>query len=262
MKDKVILFDADSLIYQAIYKVVTFAEIRGLLLKGESRFLVEQEILQRGYDRFEKMAFDIFNEIEQEYNITEIKYFFTNCKRNFRKDIDSEYKANRKRNKWVSELRKYLIDYMEGSYASDEYEADDLIYFNSQLYEVNDYIICSIDKDLKQIEGLHFDYYQLKIKDENGDYLMDEFGKEVKKRKGFINVSKENAENLLWEMMLIGDTSDNIKGVKGIGKVKAGKLLAERTKWGKLRVLCEQYKQESDNWKERIRINDKLIRFQ
>jgi 5'-3' exonuclease len=151
---------------------------------------------------------------------------------------------------------------MAGSYASDEYEADDLIYFNSQLYEVNDYIICSIDKDLKQIEGLHFDYYQLKIKDENGEYLMDEFGKEVKKRKGFQYVSKENAENLVWEMMLIGDTSDNIKGVKGIGKVKATKLLSERTNWGKLRVLCEQYKQESDNWKERIRINDKLIRFQ
>jgi 5'-3' exonuclease len=62
--------------------------------------------------------------------------------------------------------------------------------------------------------------------------------------------------------MLIGDTSDNIKGVKGIGKVKAGKLLLNRSKWGKLRVLCEQYKQESDNWKERIKINDKLIRFQ
>lgn len=262
MKNKVILFDADSLIYQAIYKVVTFGEIRALLLSGESRYAIEQEILQRGYDRFEKMAFDIFNEIEHDYNIVEIKYFFTNCKRNFRKDISQEYKANRKRNKWVSELRKYLIDYLEGSYASDEYEADDLIYFNAQLYETDDYIICSIDKDLKQIAGLHFDYYQVKLKDENGDYMLDEFGQELKKRKGFTLIDQESAEKLVWEMMLIGDTSDNIKGVKGIGKVKASKLLENRSKWGKLRVLCEQYMNESQDWKERIRINDKLIRFQ
>lgn len=262
MKDKVILFDADSLIYQAIYKVVTFGEIRALLLNGESRYSIELEILQKGYDRFEKMAFDIFNEIENDYNITEIKYFFTNCKRNFRKDISPEYKANRKRNKWVSELRKYLIDYLDGSFASDEYEADDLIYFNAQMYEIDDYIICSIDKDLKQIEGLHFDYYQLKLKDENGEYMLDEFGKELKKRKGFIHIDKIQAQSLIWEMMLIGDASDNIKGIKGIGKVKAAKLLQNRSDWGKLRVLCEQYRIESDDWKNRIRVNDKLIRFQ
>jgi len=262
MNDKVILFDADSLVYHAVYKVISFGEIREMLQNGETKYAIELEILQRGFDRFEKMAFDIFNEIEEDFNITEIKYFFTNCKHNFRKQIEPEYKANRKSNKWVSELRKYLIDYLDGSYASDELEADDLIYFNSQLYDVNDYIICSIDKDLKQIEGLHFDYYQLKLKDENGEYILDEFGKELKKRKGFIQVSKEQGENLIWEMMLIGDTSDNIKGIKGIGKVKAEKLLANRSKWGKLRVLCEQYMKESNNWKQRIRINDKLIRFQ
>jgi 5'-3' exonuclease len=258
---KVILFDADSLIYQAIYKVVTFGEIRALLQKGESRYAIELEILQRGYDRFEKMYFDIHNEIEETVQVSETKYFFTDCKKNFRKEIDPNYKANRKRNKWVSDLRKYLIDYLPNSFASDEFEADDLIYYNSQLYDVNDYIICSIDKDLKQIEGLHFDYYQMKLKDENGEYIIDEFGKEVKKRKGFIQISKEQAENLVFEMMLTGDVSDNIKGIYGIGKVKATKLLLNRSKWGKFRVLCEEYKKESDDWKTRIKINAQLLMF-
>ena len=83
---KVILFDADSLIYQAIYKVVTFGEIRALLQKGESRYAIELEILQRGYDRFEKMYFDIHNEIEETVQVSETKYFFNlimNVKRTF-----------------------------------------------------------------------------------------------------------------------------------------------------------------------------------
>jgi DNA polymerase-1 len=255
MKDKVILFDADSLIYQAVYKVISFGEIRAMLLNGESKFAIELEILQRGYDRFEKIAFDIFNEIETQYNITEIKYFFTTCRNNFRKQIDTEYKANRKgkSNKWVNKLRHYLIDYLEGSYASDEYEADDLIYFNSQLLEVDDYIICSIDKDLRQIPGLHYDYYQLKKQDEEGN--------EYKVRKGFQYVTKESAENLIFEMMLTGDVSDNIKGIYGIGKKKAEKLLQGKSTYGKLRVLCNEYKKESSEWKHRIKTNASLLIF-
>jgi 5'-3' exonuclease len=255
MKDKVILFDADSLIYQAVYKVISFGEIRAMLQNGDSKFAIEIEILQRGYDRFEKIAFDIFNEIETQYNITEIKYFFTTCRNNFRKQIDTEYKANRKgkSNKWVNKLRHYLIDYLEGSYASDEYEADDLIYYNSQLLEVDDYIICSIDKDLRQIEGLHYDYYQLKKQDEEGN--------EYKVRKGFQYVTKESAENLIFEMMLTGDVSDNIKGIYGIGKKKAEKLLQDRSTYGKFRVLCQEYKKESSEWKQRIKTNASLLIF-
>ncbi len=64
MTPKVVLFDADSLIYQAMYRVVSISEIREMMRKGDSRFSIELEILQRGYDRFEKIAFDILNDIE------------------------------------------------------------------------------------------------------------------------------------------------------------------------------------------------------
>ena len=77
MTPKVVLFDADSLIYQAMYRVVTFGELREMIRKGDSRFSIELEILQRGYDRFEKIAFDILNEIESEYQTSVVKYFFT-----------------------------------------------------------------------------------------------------------------------------------------------------------------------------------------
>jgi len=249
----IVLFDADSLVYHSIYKVVSFGEIREMLLNGDSRFEIELEILQRGYDRFDKLSIDIFNEIEEKHQITDIKYFFTKCKYNFRKQINSEYKANRKGNKWVGRLRDYLILNLDGSFASDEYEADDLIYFNTQLMDVNDYIICSIDKDLKQIEGLHFDYYQLKVKDDEGV--------EYKVRKGFQYVTKVQAENLIFEMLLTGDTSDNIKGIYGIGKKKAEKLLKDKTTFGKFRVICQEYKKESSEWKQRIKTNASLLIF-
>lgn len=255
MENKIILFDADSLIYQSVYKVISFSEIRAMLQNGDSKFAIELEILQRGYDRFEKIAFDIFNEIETKYTITEIKYFFTSCRNNFRKKIDVEYKANRKgkSNKWVNKLRDYLIDYLDGSFANDEYEADDLIYYNTQMLDVNDYIICSIDKDLKQIEGLHYDYYQLKKQDEDGN--------EYKVRKGFQYVTKDYAENLICEMMLTGDVSDNIKGIYGIGKKKAEKILNGKSTYGKFKAICNEYIKESSEWKQRIKINASLLIF-
>ena len=261
MNQKVVLFDADSLIYQAMYRVMSLGEIKEMMQKGETRFSIELEIMQRGYDRFEKIAFDIINEIEQECQVGVIKYFFTKCKKNFRKEIDSTYKANRKSNKWVNKLRAWLLDYLDGSFASDEYEADDLIYFNTQLMDKDDYIIVSIDKDLKQIEGLHFDYYQLKQKNENGDYIVDTFGQFVKIRKGFKYVTKPEAENMICKMMLTGDVSDNVKGIYGIGEKKAEKLLDGKSLFGKIRVICEEYAKESENWKERVRTNKKLMVF-
>jgi DNA polymerase-1 len=256
MESKVVLFDADSLVYQSIYKVISFGEIRDMLNNGKLRFEIEMEILQRGYDRFEKISFDILNEIEEHFHVEKTMYFFTKCKRNFRKEIDPQYKANRKKpNRWISELRDYLIEYWNNSFAHDEYEADDLIFYNTQLLNVNDYIICSIDKDLKQIEGLHFDYYQLKRYDENGE--------EFKIRKGFKNMTKIDCENLLCELFLVGDACDNIKGVKGIGEVKAKKIIySKNSTYGKFKAICEAYKNESEFWKEKLRMNHKLLKFQ
>jgi len=256
MQSKIVLFDADSLVYQSIYKVISFGEIREMIASGKLRFEIEMEILQRGYDRFEKISFDILNEIEEHFHVEKTMYFFTKCKNNFRKEIYTQYKENRKKpNRWISELRDYLIDYWNNSFAHDEYEADDLIFYNAQLLNVDEYIICSIDKDLKQIEGLHYDYYQLKKYTEDGE--------EFKVRKGFIYMDKTDCENLLCELFLVGDSCDNIKGVKGIGEIKAKKIIYSKNSiYGKFRAICEAYKNESDTWKEKLRMNYKLLKFQ
>ena len=76
--------------------------------------------------------------------------------KNFRYDIDSEYKANRKDKKQYVWLR-YIKEILKETYINNEkenYEADDLI---ATLAKNSDYkdIIVHIDKDLLQIPGVH-----------------------------------------------------------------------------------------------------------
>ncbi len=64
-------------------------------------------------------------------------------------------------------------------------------------------VICSIDKDLQQIPGNHYNF--------------------VKKEHSF--VTPEEAIQNFYKQILTGDAADNIKGAKGIGPVRAGKII-------------------------------------
>lgn len=67
------------------------------------------------------------------------------------------------------------------------------------------YVVASIDKDLHQIPGQHYDY----------------------RIKQLMTMSLEEARIVLWRQALSGDTTDNIAGACGIGTVKAQKLVEE-----------------------------------
>lgn len=67
------------------------------------------------------------------------------------------------------------------------------------------YIICSTDKDLDNIPGWHYNF--------------------VRKEKYFVTLPE--ARRNFWTQIIVGDSADNIKGVKGIGPVKAAKLLKD-----------------------------------
>lgn len=126
---------------------------------------------------------------------------FLTGKNNFRYDINPDYKANRKdtvRPQWLDICRSYLINEYN-AIVTDGYEADDALGFN----QTEDTVIFSIDKDLLMIPGHHYNF----IKNE------------------YREVSELDSLKTFYKQMLIGDTSDNIKGVAGIGKVKAAKLI-------------------------------------
>jgi 5'-3' exonuclease len=139
-------------------------------------------------------------EILADTGATEYKVFITGTN-NFRRELDPEYKANRKD---VPRPRHWQIcrDFMERHHKAiicDGYEADDAL----GMHQTNDSIICSIDKDLLMIPGRHYNWV----------------------KKIFSEVTADEGLRAFYMSTLIGDRSDNITGVVGIGPKKAEKLL-------------------------------------
>jgi len=128
-------------------------------------------------------------------------------KNNFRKDVLPTYKDNRKQKRkpiLLSPLRKFLIDeYQAVIYPN--LEADDVMGILATKPSKGECkIICSIDKDLRQIPGHLYD----------GESLT----KHTKKHCDW------------WHMVqtLTGDAVDGFSGCPSVGKVTAQKILSDK----------------------------------
>lgn len=127
-------------------------------------------------------------------------------KNNFRYDVakTAPYKGNRKdkeKPKHYQALRDYLVSAWDAK-VIDGMEADDAISIRATELG-DDSVIVTIDKDLMMVPGWHYNFV----------------------KKELSHVTEE--EGMLWfyKQMLMGDSADNIKGVRGIGPVTAEKLL-------------------------------------
>ena len=151
--------------------------------------------------RCDDMMHNILNTQQVEYQVG-----FLTGRGNFRKILFPDYKANRKGKEKPKHLQ-LCRDHLQNEWKAtvvDGMEADDAIGIAS--YEAKmSHVICSIDKDLQMLEGNHYNF----VKDLN------------------TFVGGYQAAKNFWVQMLVGDTSDNIAGVRGIGPVKAEKHLAE-----------------------------------
>ena len=120
---------------------------------------------------------------------------------NFRRVINPEYKANRnnvEKPYWLPLCLQYLSEVWEAEYVQG-CEADDALGW----FQTEDTVICTIDKDLNMIPGKHYNFVKDSIYD----------------------VTPWEALQFFYKQMLIGDVSDNIKGISKIGPVKAAKLI-------------------------------------
>lgn len=194
---------------------------------------------------------------------------------NFRKEINPEYKANRKDKplpKHLNACREFLVVEWK-SKVTDGIEADDALGIQQELYNRVNHsmllenqlvgckqtVICSLDKDLLQIPGMH---YQWPIYNREGM---------------FHNVLYLDGLKHFYKQMLIGDVSDNIKGVDGIGKVKASKLVDNcETEEEMMEIVCGLYKDpdrfqinadclwimrnENEQWSDRCNRNQRYRR--
>lgn len=126
--------------------------------------------------------------------------------KNFRFEVSPEYKANRTAPRPVhyDAIKEYLIVEWGARIAYDM-EADDMLGIaQTKGYKGwYDTVICSIDKDLLQIPGQHYNF----VKEE------------------WTTVSKWDGLKWFYQQLLIGDVTDNVKGCRGIGPVKSGRII-------------------------------------
>lgn len=160
--------------------------------------------------------------------------FFLSGKKNFRKSIYPEYKANRTQPKPIhlSSLREWACEELSAEITERELEADDYLGIYQDKMEGTT-VICSLDKDLLIIPGNH---YQWQIG-------TSKWTKDAKR----LHQSELEGLRLFYEQCLKGDKADNVKGVAGLGDAKARKLLADcTTEKEMLEVVLSKYSHEDE----------------
>ena len=158
---------------------------------------------------------------------------FISGSNNFRYRIYPDYKANRKGKpdpQYRAEANAYLVTEYGGK-VTDGYEADDAIGISATRH--SDSIICSIDKDLKQIPGNHYNW----------------------RKNEFDTVSPLDGLRSFMRSVLTGDRVDNIIGVGGIGPVKSGRIINDlEDEWEMYQACRAMYNND-----ERLHMNCKCL---
>ena len=125
-------------------------------------------------------------------------------RKNFRKELNPEYKANRANTRKPMGLA-VAQDFFKTKYLAviwPTLEADDVLGIMATQSFDEDTIIVSDDKDLQTIAGYHYNKGEV------------------------IEVSEKQALKNFYTQVLTGDTADNYKGCRGVGPVKAERILA------------------------------------
>lgn len=163
------------------------------------------------------------NEIAEDLNIEKAEMFLSG-KTNFRNDVavTAPYKGNRKGEKprHHQMLRDYLIKKYDATVSENQEADDDIATRCTELGDTS--VIVSLDKDFDQVQGWHYNF--------------------VKKEKYYVT-AEEGLLNFYCQF-LEGDRIDNIVGVKGIGKVKARKLLEGKTETEMFDICAEKLESE------------------
>lgn len=140
---------------------------------------------------------------------------------NFRDDyaVTAPYKGNRsgmEKPIHLQALRNHLLNSWDGYMANGE-EADDAIAIRATQLE-DEAVIVSLDKDFDQVKGWHYNFL----------------------KQSLYYITEEEGIHNFYCQFLTGDRVDNIIGVKGIGPVKANKLLADKDVPSKFSVCVEK----------------------
>lgn len=182
-----------------------------------------------------------------EYTQPEAYTIYLSGSKNFRYELATlkPYKGNRKDRKpeHFLALRQYLQNNW-GAEVTDGIEADDAcaILHTEYLERGLTPVTASIDKDLLQLQGWHFNVRKDQLK----------------------YVSQFEADKNFYYQMLVGDSTDNIGGVPSIGPKKAAAILKDaRDKVGLETCVQNAYKSFcGPNWRDIMIENGRLLYLQ
>jgi hypothetical protein len=148
---------------------------------------------------------EMMRRILHETNAMEYRAFLTGSN-NFRYAIYPEYKANRKdkpKPKWLQSVREHLVTVWNAT-VTDGIEADDAMAIaQSYEYDEDQSVICSIDKDMLQVPGLHYNFVK-------GEHQ---------------RVSPLDGMRFFYKQLILGDRADNIFGYDGVARQTIPKFL-------------------------------------
>mgnify|MGYP003634332445 FL=1 len=190
--------------------------IDGDILTYRAAFSCEDQPLEDACDKIDCMVEDImaatsFDMFSQNYEM------FITGKGNFRYDIQETYKQNRSgkpKPEHLPGLRDYLVEAHNAKVSVDQ-EADDDIAIRATELGPNA-IIASIDKDFLQVPCRHYNL----------------------NKKTTVKVDEFEGLVFFYTQILMGDKADNIFGIKGVGPVKAGKMLFNKKTEYELYLSC------------------------
>ncbi|RNF40862.1 DNA polymerase I [Planococcus salinus] len=235
MAKKILLLDGNSLAYRAFFALPLLTNEHGIHTNAVYGFTM---MLQR---------------ILEEENPTHMMVAFDAGKTTFRHETFSEYKGGRQKtppelSEQFPYLRKLIDAYRIKRYELDNYEADDIIGTLSLEAERagDEVVVISGDKDMTQL-----------VSPSTTVYIT---------RKGITDIEKYTVDHVrekyglsplqIIDMKgLMGDSSDNIPGVPGVGEKTALKLLAAH---GSVEGVYEAIDQQKGKLKEKLVANEEL----
>jgi len=192
-------------------------------------YICSKDTLQESLDNVDDLISNALNAVHCSHY-----YMFLSDSPYFRHQVNTEYKGKRPTSelKYLEEIKQYLRD-KYGGVSYEGLEADDLSAYVMTTVSIASpqfsFINMSIDKDvLQSVWGPWFNFKKF------------ESGKTTKK----------DAAVFIFLQTLMGDVTDNIKGIPGVGEVKANNILAtcktlDEMRGTVLNEYCKKFKSTS-----------------
>jgi hypothetical protein len=208
-KTRIALLDGDIILYQSAFMRKKSPKSAIELKEGfSSKGVNAEKNEERTWEECKKDVDSLIEEILQNSGCSEyIAWLSASSKGNFRHAIAKSkgYKSSRKDKeipKYFNDIKKYLIEEY-GFRKLTKIETDDaLVILQKHFREIEDHvsIICTKDKDLKQVAGWNYNWQTNEM----------------------VNITEEQGWRLLCKQVLTGDSGDDIVGCGEIKPVYMG----------------------------------------